>query len=125
MAAKNHLVNKNYPKTELDERDWHVIRAMCSIQCTGEEISSVIGISYSTLKRRIEETYGVNFEQYYKKESKAGLPSLRHAQWQKALEGNTAMLIWLGKQYLNQKDSPETIQTEPIQLLYSLDDKEK
>mgnify|MGYP001176285557 FL=1 len=31
---------------------------------------------------------------------------LRLAQWEKAMEGDTKMLIFLGKQYLGQKDSP-------------------
>ena len=32
--------------------------------------------------------------------------ALRLAQWEKAMEGDTKMLIFLGKQYLGQKDSP-------------------
>ena len=31
---------------------------------------------------------------------------LRKAQWEKAMDGDTRMLIFLGKQYLGQKDSP-------------------
>jgi hypothetical protein len=33
---------------------------------------------------------------------------LRAAQFRLALDGNTAMLIWLGKQYLGQTDKHET-----------------
>ena len=32
--------------------------------------------------------------------------ALKKAQWEKAMEGDTKMLIFLGKQYLGQKDSP-------------------
>ena len=32
---------------------------------------------------------------------------LRRAQWEKAMDGDTRMLIFLGKQYLGQKDSPD------------------
>ena len=32
--------------------------------------------------------------------------ALRLAQWEKAMEGDTKMLIFLGKQYLGQKDTP-------------------
>ena len=32
--------------------------------------------------------------------------ALRKAQWEKAMEGDTKMLIFLGKQYLGQQDSP-------------------
>ena len=39
---------------------------------------------------------------------------LRKAQWEKAMEGDTRMLIFLGKQYLGQKDSPETPMVESL-----------
>ena len=32
---------------------------------------------------------------------------LRKKQWEKAMEGDTKMLIFLGKQYLGQKDTPD------------------
>ena len=31
---------------------------------------------------------------------------LRMAQWEKAMDGDTRMLIFLGKQYLGQKETP-------------------
>ena len=31
---------------------------------------------------------------------------LRKTQWEKAMDGDTRMLIFLGKQYLGQKDTP-------------------
>ena len=39
---------------------------------------------------------------------------LRKAQWDKAMEGDTKMLIFLGKQYLGQTDSPETPMVESL-----------
>ena len=33
--------------------------------------------------------------------------ALKKAQWEKAMEGDTRMLIFLGKQYLGQKDTPD------------------
>ena len=32
--------------------------------------------------------------------------ALKKAQWEKAMEGDTKMLIFLGKQYLGQQDTP-------------------
>ena len=32
--------------------------------------------------------------------------ALKKAQWEKAMAGDTKMLIFLGKQYLGQQDSP-------------------
>ena len=37
------------------------------------------------------------------------LIELRQKQFQMAMDGDVRMLIWLGKQYLNQKDSPEVV----------------
>jgi len=34
--------------------------------------------------------------------------SLKRAQWKSALGGSVPMQIWLGKQYLGQRDQPET-----------------
>ena len=39
--------------------------------------------------------------------------ALRRAQLKIALEGNTTMLIWLGKNILGQMESPELAQAQP------------
>ena len=39
---------------------------------------------------------------------------LRKKQWEVAMDGNVQMLIWLGKQYLGQRDTPETKWENPI-----------
>jgi hypothetical protein len=36
-----------------------------------------------------------------------GRMSLRRKQWKAAEDGNTTMLVWLGKQYLGQSDKSE------------------
>ena len=43
--------------------------------------------------------------------------SLRRKQYTSAMDGNTTLLIWLGKNWLGQKDQAEvaTAQTETIQ----------
>lgn len=40
------------------------------------------------------------------------LIELRQKQFEMAMNGDVRMLIWLGKQYLGQKDSPEVIVNE-------------
>ena len=39
---------------------------------------------------------------------------LRKAQWERAMAGDTKMLIFLGKQYLGQKDIPDTSMRETL-----------
>ena len=40
------------------------------------------------------------------------LIALRQKQFQMAMDGDVRLLIWLGKQYLGQKDSPEVMVDE-------------
>ena len=92
------------PKIEID---FEMVNKLCKIQCTGEEIASMLGISYDTLALRIKTEFKMSFTEYYKKESAGGKASLRRLQWKAAENGNPTMLVWLGKQYLKQKDKHE------------------
>ena len=78
---------------------------LCRIQCTEEEICDVLDVSRQSLNRWARETYGANFGQVYKKYREGGKASLRRSQWALA-KTNATMAIWLGKQMLNQSDSP-------------------
>lgn len=63
-------------------------------------------VSEDTVERRCKEHYGETFAEIYKKLSAVGKSSLRRTQFKMA-ERNTAMAIWLGKQYLGQSDKQE------------------
>lgn len=76
--------------------DIEQIRELAHIQCTQSEIAAVMRCSVDTLDRRYAETIREGRE--------VGKMSLRRAQYKKALEGNPAMLIWLGKHILGQRD---------------------
>ena len=92
------------PKKELDT---DLIEKLASIFCTNEEIASVVGCHADTLAD--------NFSDHIKKGKEKGKMSLRRRQYEKAMSGHTTMLIWLGKQYLGQKDRIETIENnEPL-----------
>lgn len=96
---------KGRSKLQITENEWTQIEKLASIFCTGEEIASVIGISYDTLERQVKEVHQMPCADYIKKHQGSGKASLRRAQFKSAMAGNNAMLIWLGKQYLGQKDS--------------------
>lgn len=49
--------------------DWHIVNSLCEIWCTGEEVASVLGISYDTLNRGCKREFGVGFAEYYKMEN--------------------------------------------------------
>ena len=84
------------PKKEID---YTMVEKLANIQCTQEEIASFLGLSVRTLQRDEE------FCHIYKKGQENGKMSLRRIQY-KLAEKNTSMAIFLGKQYLGQKDNP-------------------
>ena len=90
------------------EVDWNVIDGLLKIQCTGEEIASFIDVSYDTLERRCKDDKKMDFADYSAQKRFGGKPSLRRAQWKLAVEDqNPTMLIWLGKQMLDQRDKAD------------------
>lgn len=92
------------PKKEID---YGTVEKLAGIMCTQEEIAYFLGVSSRTLQRDEE------FCRVYKKAQETGKMSLRRMQW-KLAEKNTAMAIWLGKQYLGQTEKIETtIQSTP------------
>lgn len=96
------------PKTEIDK---DVFEGLCEIQCTKNEMCSVFKCDEKTLTRWCKDTYGMGFSDVYKKESETGKTSLRRMQWNLAKSGNATMQLWLGKQYLDQRDKQEVENT--------------
>ena len=87
--------------------DWGKVDSMCKIQCTGEEIASVLDIHYDTLQNACKREKGMNFSEYLPQKALAGKASLRRSQWKLATGGNSTMQIWLGKNMLGQTDKQE------------------
>ena len=78
--------------------DYTIVEKLASIMCTQEEIATFLGCSVDTLQR--DDTFcGI-----YKKGQETGKMSLRRTQF-KLAEKNPTMAIWLGKQYLKQRDN--------------------
>jgi hypothetical protein len=92
------------PKKDID---FNMVDKLLAIQCTGEEIASVLNINYDTLEDRVKKLFKVSFSDYSKQKRAGGKASLRRMQWKKAENGDSTMLIWLGKQYLEQKEKHE------------------
>lgn len=89
--------------------DYGQLEKLCAIHCTGEECASILGCSYEHLNNKLKEAGLGGFLDYFKKYSSQGKASLRRRQYKAAVEdGNVPMMIWLGKQYLGQKDKNET-----------------
>ena len=96
------------PRKEIDKETFE---KLCHLQCTQEEIMGFFDIdTKDTLNARIREIYGENesFSTIYSKKKQGGRIAVRRKQMQVAEAGNPTMLIWLGKQYLDQRDKHET-----------------
>lgn len=86
------------PRKDIDEAQ--VIK-LAKLGCTSDEIGNIVGLDGSNIRRR----YGPLLKAV-KSETKS---AIRRAQLNKALNGDTAMLIWLGKNWLKQSDSGERL----------------
>lgn len=89
------------------EVNWEEFDKLCAIQCTEEEIAAWYDMTIDTLNARCKEEYGQTFSEVYAQKRQKGFSSLRRNQFKRATGGSDTMLIWLGKQYLGQKDKHE------------------
>lgn len=99
IKQKQMLINKNQ------------FENLCKMQCTEQEIQGWFGVSKDTLIRWCKNNYGVDFATIYQEKRQGGKISLRRTQWQLA-EKNPTMAIWLGKQYLGQRDMQQEEQQQ-------------
>lgn len=87
--------------------DWEIVKRLCEINCTLSEVASFLRCSVSTVERRLKEDKNISFSDFFDMYAGFGRMSIRRMQFKLALQGNTTMLIFLGKQYLGQRDNPD------------------
>jgi predicted transcriptional regulator len=94
------------PKGSTKPFDLQLVKSLARIGCTADEIATIVGVSRATLFRRAKsEIHQGNDEMRM---------SLRRWQYEKAKEGSVPMLIWLGKQYLGQRDRIDETRREEV-----------
>lgn len=98
IEPQRHKYEKISQKTPLK---YDEIEKLGTLQCTVKEVAYFFGLAEETL-------YGddIAMEYYYAGKEK-GKISLRRKQFDLVDQGNCQMTIWLGKQYLGQKDKQE------------------
>lgn len=95
------------PRKEIDSEQFE---KLCALQCTLKEIAGWFGCSEDTIERwclreyQDENGQPMSFADVYKNFSVDGKISLRRFQFKMA-ERNPSMAIWLGKQWLGQRDN--------------------
>lgn len=82
--------------------DYEAVKRLAAVMATDEEIAAFLGVSVDTLTRR-----GEAYQKAKEEGRQSGLLNLRRYQLEAAKAKNPTMLIWLGKQYLGQKDKQE------------------
>lgn len=93
------------PLLILNEDGAETIEKLASMMCTDEEIASVMGVSVDTL---LNANNKKTFSERKEMGRNRGKASLRRMQYKAAEAGNATMLIWLGKQFLEQTEKQET-----------------
>lgn len=84
------------PRKKIDPEQ---VLKLAAINCSYEEMAAVLKCDESTLTRR--------FAQVIKEGRANGRMSLKRKQYEVAMGGNVGMLVWLGKQLLDQKERSE------------------
>ncbi|RPH73871.1 hypothetical protein EHM76_04750, partial [bacterium] len=89
--------------------DWKIVDELLACGCPGTEVAAVLGMHNETFYDRVQKKFGIGFTEYSSKKKATGEALIRKAQYDKALglskKGDNTLLIWLGKQRLNQKEN--------------------
>lgn len=101
--AKKEKRKVGRPEVEIDVK---ALNKLLEMQATLAECAAFLDVSEDSLERFCKKHYDMTFLQYRDIKRQAGFISLRRKQWQLA-EKNATMAIFLGKQYLGQRDVQE------------------
>lgn len=106
------------PRMLLNERGAAVVKRMAEIMCTNEEIADVLGVGVDLITN---DNNNAVFQAAKREGQVRGKMSLRRKQFALA-EKNANMAIFLGKNYLDQKDKQEVESTLIGGLSFGFDD---
>lgn len=124
-----------YKKTDKNGRQWGLatkvdledanvleqVRMLGSLDCTYEEMGFAIGVTERTIANYMKDKEGAFFIAYKKGQTEVKR-SLRRNQIKKALNGDNTMMIWMGKQMLDQAEKIDNRNTDVPYLGEDIDD---
>ena len=100
---------------------WDEVDHLLISGCSGAEIAGFIGVERRTIYERCVDEKGMSFSDYSQLMKAKGNSLLRAQQFAKALgktdKGDNTLLIWLGKQRLEQRDKPRDEENNDIRSL--------
>ena len=87
--------------------DWAKVDNALMAGSNGVQVAAMLGISFDTLSRRTNEDKNADFAEYMRQKREKGNNLLKAMQYRLAMDGDRGMLIWLGKNRLDQSDKKE------------------
>lgn len=104
------------PKLVESEELLKQIEGLARIQCTQREAAAVLRVDEDTFNKFLgshEKARAV-----WKGALETGKASLRRLQYKSAENGNPSMQIWLGKQWLDQKDKSDVDMNATVKIAH-------
>jgi hypothetical protein len=77
------------------------LEKLCSLQCTDEELAEYFGVTTRTIENKRKKP---EYAEVMRRGRVKGRISVRREQFKLLERGNPSIAIWLGKQYLGQRD---------------------
>jgi predicted signal transduction protein with EAL and GGDEF domain len=89
--------------------NWEIVDKLLEAGCDGTQVAAYLGIHPNTLYERTKTEKECDFSDYKSQKKAKGDVKLLAAQFESAIDDrDKAMMIWLGKQRLGQKEKQET-----------------
>lgn len=92
------MAKRGRPPKTFTEKDINQMKVLARCHCPDSEIAAYLECGERTLQRK----FGAVLTEC----REAGKANVRAKQYELAMKGNVALLIWLGKQILGQKENP-------------------
>jgi hypothetical protein len=92
------------PATESAKIDRAELEKLMRLYPSEQEAADWFDVTIKTLMRFIRKEFGSSFVQLREKSFTRTKVAIKRSQLEKAMKGDNTMLIWVGKQYLGQRD---------------------
>ena len=84
--------------------------------CTQQEVADILGITQQSVSEMLQKPA---YKEAWERARSVTRYDVRRKQIDSALEGDRTMLIWVGKQVLDQRDSPKEVEiNQNVQVKY-------
>lgn len=104
-----------YIEADKGKIDKRTFEKLCGMLLTKKELADFFGVALANLEAFCRDAYSMSFADVYDVYSADGKARIRQMQMRLA-ETNPTMAIWLGKQYLGQKEGL-SVAMEPISVV--------